>query len=104
MNKKRILSIILVTVIVLTALPIGNIIFADENTDFTGYTAISTKEQLNDIRNDLTGKYYLTNDIVFTDADFASGGEFCNNGNYWTPIGNIVNKFTGIFFVKKTVA
>ena len=33
-------------------------------------TPISTKEELNNIRNDRAGNYYLTCDIVFTPEDF----------------------------------
>ena len=68
-----------------------------QNPDFAGYTAISTKEQLNDIRNNLSGKYYLENDIELLNVDFAKGGAFHNNGDCWTSIGNKENKFNGIF-------
>ena len=61
-----------------------------------GYTPISSKEELNSIRENLNGKYYLTNDIVFTSADFASGGPYYNGGNGWKPIGTKDEPFTGI--------
>ena len=58
---------------------------------------IATKAQLNNVRNDLDACYKLTADIVFTDADFASGGAFYNGGTGWTPIGETGGKFTGTF-------
>ena len=61
------------------------------------WTAVSTKEQLDDIRHQLSGRYYLTNDIVFTEEDFAEGGLFYNQGEGWTPIGNFDYPFTGQF-------
>ncbi len=65
---------------------------------FTGYIAISTKTELNNIRNNLAANYYLTKDIVFTKEDFAVGGSFYNNGKGWNPIGAGSNTyFTGVF-------
>jgi len=66
--------------------------------NFVGYNCITTKEQLNNVRNSLGAKYYLGNDIVFTEADFAPGGAFYNNGEGWQPIGtNGSNAFNGVF-------
>lgn len=48
---------------------------------------ISTKEELNNIRYDLSSDYYLCNDIIFDDSDFSEGGAFYNNGEGWIPIG-----------------
>ena len=69
-----------------------------------GYIQISTKEELNNIRNNLNGKYILMNDIVFSDADFEAGGDFYNGGIGWLPIGGVFrtwssdyNEFTGVF-------
>ena len=61
-----------------------------------GYTPISSKEELNSIRENLNGKYYLTNDIAFSSEDFASGGPYYNGGNGWKPIGTEAEPFTGI--------
>lgn len=70
----------------------------DETPDFSDYTPISTKEDLNNIRNDLDGKYYLTCDIVFNEEDFEEGGAFYNDGKGWIPIGETYeNPFSGIF-------
>ncbi len=60
-------------------------------------TPISTKEQLNNIRNNLSGNYYLTNDIVFTEDDFKEGGAFYNDGKGFVPIGTDKAPFTGTF-------
>lgn len=62
------------------------------------YTYIYTKEDLSNIRNDLSGEYLLMNDITFTEADFSEDGAFYNNGFGWIPIGAVVNEaFTGLF-------
>ncbi len=64
------------------------------------YTHIYTKEDLNNIRNDLRGAYLLMNDIEFAPEDFEDGGAFYNDGFGWIPIGAVVREeeaFTGIF-------
>lgn len=60
-------------------------------------TPISTKEQLNNIRNNLSGNYYLTNDIIFTEDDFKENGAFYNEGKGFVPIGTDKSPFTGTF-------
>lgn len=69
-------------------------VFAEENENLI---AISSKEDFNNIRNDLNGNYYLTCDIEFTEADFAPGGAFYNDGKGFVPIGNGKSPFTGTF-------
>ena len=54
------------------------------DSDVIGYTAIYTAEDLNNIRNDLAGNYYLAADI---DLD----------GIVWEPVGTESNPFTGVF-------
>ena len=84
--------------IVITGIPLWMISVSAEETDWTGYTAISTKAELNAVRNNLAGKYYLTQDIMFTEADFAEGGAFYNNGAGWAPLGTDgASAFKGIF-------
>ncbi len=61
-----------------------------------GYIGIYTKEDLNAVRNNLSGNYILMNDIEFTNADFAEGGDFYNSGYGWLPIGNEDSPFIGI--------
>lgn len=58
---------------------------------------ISTKAQFNNIRNNLSGNYYLTCDIEFLDSDFSLGGDYYNSGKGFVPIGNGKNPFTGTF-------
>ncbi len=85
--------------------PMGIFSVNAEATDFAGGSGtqadpylIETKEQLNNVRNYLDAHFKLIADIVFTDADFALGGAFYNDGKGWAPIGDsYVNKFTGVF-------
>ncbi|MGL5693385.1 MAG: immunoglobulin-like domain-containing protein [Peptostreptococcaceae bacterium] len=57
---------------------------------------ISTKEDLNKIRENLYGNYHLAQDIVFTASDFEVGGVFYNEGKGWNPIGKeYKNPFKG---------
>lgn len=56
------------------------------------YTLIYTKEDLNNIRNNLSGHYKLMNDIQFVPEDFSEGGAFYNDGFGWIPIGSVVKQ------------
>ena len=58
---------------------------------------IATAAQLNKVRSNLSAHYKLTADIVFTEADFASGGTYYNSGKGWTPIGSASSPFKGTF-------
>ena len=60
-------------------------------------TPISTKEELNNIRNDRDGNYYLTCDIVFTPEDFMEGGAFYNDGKGFIPLSTNGKPFSGAF-------
>ncbi len=61
-----------------------------------GYTAIRTIDDLYAIRNNLSGKYILMNDIDLSQAT-APGGAY-DTGNGWTPIqGNKEESFEGVF-------
>lgn len=60
-------------------------------------TPISTKAEFNNIRNDLSGNYYLTCDIEFSSSDFSSSGAYYNSGKGFVPIGNGKTPFTGTF-------
>ena len=65
---------------------------------FAGYTAISTKEELAAVANSLSGSYYLTQDIIFSEEDFLPGGAFYNEGSGWLPLGaNASKSFKGKF-------
>lgn len=58
-----------------------------------GYEPISSADQLNGIRNNLSGKYILTEDIDLTEYT-KEGGSF-DTGNGWTPIDNFTGTFDG---------
>lgn len=95
-NMKKTLSVLVMIIFLMECFMVVTVVKAE--TDWTGYTAVSSKADLDDIRNNLSEKYYLTGDIVFTPEDFAEGGEFYNDGAGWKPIGeNYSNAFTGTF-------
>ena len=94
--KKRILSVLMTLCMVLTLLPVSALAANDGDRDhfimdyqpqedFTGWTPIATADDLNAIRNDLDGYYYLTGDIDLS-------------GQEWTPIGTQSNPFTGFLY------
>ena len=58
------------------------------------YTDISTAEELDAIRNDLTGSYRLVSDIVIDGSAYEDGGIFERG---FIPLGNSEKAFTGIF-------
>ena len=109
--KKSFLSIVLTLCMVLAMLPAAA--FASGSTaEFAGGTGvesdpylISTTAQLNNVRNYLGAHFKMVNDIEFTDADFAEGGAFYNDGAGWAPIGDategnsgfVGDGFTGTF-------
>ncbi len=94
--NKRILSALTVLCLVLTLLPVtalasggaanrGNFVTDFQEFDHSsGWTPVSSPEDLSNIRNDLSGNYYLTGDIDL------SGYE------NWEPIGTQSAPFTGM--------
>lgn len=88
--KKRVLTCLMIIALCVSLLSGGAL--AETAPDWTGYTAISTPAQLDAIRDNPAGKYYLTQDIVFEQADFEPGGAFYNGGKGWEPI----RSFTGV--------
>ena len=96
--KRKVGIIVLVLVIIYATMPVIHQTAAAADSVPAGYTGIYTKSDLDNIRNDLSGKYILMNDITFTASDFASGGAYYNSGSGWLPIGSHeTNKtFTGI--------
>ena len=83
------------------------VVFADDTVEATtateyltevpdGYIGIYTKEDLDNIRNDLTANYILMNDINFAEEDFAEKGAFFNDGKGWIPIGSSEFEFSGV--------
>lgn len=101
----RIGRMLLCVALLITTLPMGAI-SADTTAEadpFEGYTPISTKAELDAVRYDLTGKYYLTGDIVFSEEDFAKDGEFYNEGTGWQPISSFSGTFDGNNFSVKNL-
>ncbi|GGB42459.1 InlB B-repeat-containing protein [Fictibacillus barbaricus] len=60
-----------------------------------GYVGIYTPQDLDQIRNNLSGNYILMNDIDLSTAT-SEGGEFYRSGAGWEPIGTQNIPFTGI--------
>ena len=86
---------LIISCVLCIALTLGFYVSADS---FAGYTAISTKEELAAIADSLSGSYYLTQDIVFSQEDFMPGGAFYNEGSGWLPLGTNASKsFKGVF-------
>jgi len=92
---RRTLSVILACVLLGGAVPMVSVmpLAASSSSKFlapiepweAGSTAISTRAQLEAIKNNLNGKFHLTKDIDLTGAE-------------WVPIGaNVNNRFTGVF-------
>ncbi|MGN0458894.1 MAG: fibronectin type III domain-containing protein [Eubacterium sp.] len=77
---KRMLSLIISFAIVISSFSVGII---QANADVSDWTPIATKEDLYNIRKNLNGKYYLTDDIIFTDEDYIVTGDFY--GGFDTP-------------------
>ena len=92
-TMKRALAVLLTLVLLCVGVPLA----AQAEDDTSDYTPIYTKDDLDNIRLDMAGKYILMNDIIFTDDDFKKGGDFYNSGKGWEPIGTETNKFAGIF-------
>lgn len=82
MNFKYLLSIILVLTL---SFGMSSVAFAEESIEVPeDYTPIYTAEDLNNIRNNLSGKYILMNDIDLSSEN-------------WVPVGINTAPFTGIF-------
>ena len=87
----KLISLILSILIILSAFGVSHIVSAETA------IPISTKAEFNNIRNNLSGSYYLTCDIEFSASDFASGGAYYNAGKCFVPIGDGKAPFTGTF-------
>ena len=96
---KKYLSILLSVLLLLAALPLSvvSVSAADEFAGGNGTESnpylVSTKAQLNNVRNYLNAHFLLTADLVFTEADFEVDGPYYNDSDCWEPIG----KFSGVF-------
>lgn len=80
---KKMMTLLLSVAMIITVITPASMAYAAEPQGIP----ISTKEALDNIRNDLDADYYLTNDIVFTEEDFEEDGAFYNDGQGWVPIG-----------------
>ncbi len=95
-TKKRIIPILLTVLMLATVFSVA--VSAESLTEVPeGYIGIYTKDDLYDVRLNMTGKYIMMNDIVFDDADYAEGGDFYNVGKGWEPIGTEATPFKGSF-------
>ena len=94
--KNRVLSIILCCLIVIGIMPVQALAaYSDDDVPY-GYTGIYTAEDLNNVRNNLSGRYALMADIDLTEATAEGGSLDCGYG--WLPIGDTSDKsFSGIF-------
>lgn len=95
-------SFLLVFAVLISSLPIG--VFAMQSTGFAGGSGtisdpylIETKEQLNNVRNDLWSHYKMIANIEFTVDDFSENGDFYNDGECWIPLGDASHTFLGSF-------
>lgn len=96
---KKIISILLVLLMVLTMVPTG-VVFAT-NAEFAGGDGsenspylIADKYHLNNVRYHLDARFQMVADITFTNEDFLVGGDFYNAGHFFAPI---EGDFKGIF-------
>ncbi len=96
---KKIISIFLVLLMVLTMVPTG-VVFATD-AEFAGGDGsesspylIADKYHLNNVRYHLEAHFKMIADVTFTDEDFLPGGDFYNAGSFFTPIADY---FKGTF-------
>lgn len=102
MKKLSAVSFLIVLVLLLNLFTPVFTVYAETSYDTSydpwyGYTPIHTAQELAAVKDNLSGKYYLADDITFSDADFAEGGDFYNGGAGWLPIGTEAAPFTGVF-------
>ena len=83
-QSKRLFACLLVLSMIAVGLPIS---ISAQTVNSDGYIEVYTVEDLYSIRNDLTAKYILKNNIDLTEAT-ATGGAYDFMGNGWNPIGS----------------
>ena len=103
---KKWMSVFLVAIMIVSMLPMSVFTVNAETAEFAGGKGtrpepylIKTKEQLNDVRNDLNAHYKLIADIEFTNEDFSTNGDFFNAGSGWVPITGFKGSFNGNVFL-----
>jgi len=101
---KRILATLLSFLIIFSSIPLGGItvLAVDNTTNFLGGDGteenpykISSKTQLNNVRNYPDAHFILIRDIVFSESDFAQNGLFYNDGRGFEPINAFAGSFDG---------
>lgn len=92
---KKITSWLLAVVLILGAVP--GLAFSVGAEEAEEPIKVYTKEDLDNIKNNMSGSYVLMNDIVFEDSDYVKGGDFYNSGMGWFPIGTQSTPFKGKF-------
>lgn len=104
------MAFVMVAVMAIPGLAAVSFAAAPAIPDYTGTAdvphLITNKYELASIGNNVFGKeypldgnYLQTQDIVFTAADFAEGGDFYNEGKGWKPIGgsSSTQMFKGVY-------
>lgn len=93
----KVIAMLIIAVAVMLGCSIGSPVKwkaqAAETVVPEGYEPISSADQLNGIRNNLSGKYILTEDIDLT--EYTKEGGIFDTGNGWTPIDNFTGTFDG---------
>ena len=92
---KKVMSWFLAVALILGTVP--GLIFAVGAEEAEEPIKIYTKEDLDNVKNNMSGSYVLMNDIVFDDSDYVKGGDFYNSGMGWFPIGTQRTPFKGKF-------
>jgi uncharacterized repeat protein (TIGR02543 family) len=93
---KRFLPLLMAALLVLGLFPVSAGAISGAGTAQSPYI-ITSKTDLNNVRNHLSACYRLGANITFSAADFASGGAFYNGGKGFIPIGTTDAPFTGSF-------
>lgn len=96
----KILSALLIVVLVVSMFSVAglNTVAVESVTEVPeGYVGIYTKEDLDNVKLDMSGKYIMMNSIIFDDTDYEKGGDFYNGGCGWSPIGTTSAPFKGTF-------
>lgn len=96
-KQMKVIAMLIIAVAVMLGCSIGSPVKwkaqAAETVVPEGYEPISSADQLNGIRNNLSGKYILTEDIDLT--EYTKEGGIFDTGNGWTPINNFTGTFDG---------
>lgn len=96
-KQMKVIAMFIIAVAVMLGCSIGSPVKwkaqAAETVVPEGYEPISSADQLNGIRNNLSGKYILTEDIDLT--EYTKEGGIFDTGNGWTPIDNFTGTFDG---------